>query len=215
LNPTSVVRRTLPEAWRIALSRHLPRHTREGLLADQFRTGTSWQRTRAFAIPSFFTSFLRVNLRGREPQGIVEPGAPYDAVLDQLRTDLTQLIDPHTDKPAVERIARVDELFGSAPHPVLPDLVVEWKPVPWFIDRLVQPRAEITQPKPEFFRGNDHSQYGFIAAAGPSIEARGPIGDVPLLDLAPTFLSLLDEPVPQAMKGQVIDAVFGAASRSQ
>jgi predicted AlkP superfamily phosphohydrolase/phosphomutase len=212
--PASLVRRTLPEAWRVALSRHLPRDTRERLLADQFRTSTNWQRTRVFAIPSFFTSFLRVNLRGREPQGIVEPGAPYDAVLDQLRTDLMQLVDPHTAEPAVERIARVDELFGSAPHPILPDLVVEWKPVPWFIDRLVHPRAEITQPKPEFLRGNDHSQHGFIAAAGPSIAARGPIGDVPLLDLAPTFLSLMDEPIPQAMRGQVIDDIVCAPSRS-
>nr|MBA2451181.1 alkaline phosphatase family protein [Chloroflexota bacterium] len=67
--PLALARRALPEAVRIALSRHLPRDSRERLLADQFRDGTDWTKTTAFAIPSAYTSFPRVNLEGREPRG--------------------------------------------------------------------------------------------------------------------------------------------------
>jgi hypothetical protein len=40
--------------------------------------------------------------------------------------------------------------------------------------------------------------------AGPSIRAGGPIGEVSLLDFAPTFLSLMAEPVPQRLTGRVM-----------
>lgn len=206
--PIDVIRRFVPETWRIALSRNLPREVRERLLADQFRHGTDWQKTAAFAIPSLYTSFVRVNLRGREPQGIVKPGTEYEALLDRLEADLRQLIDPESGEPAVERVARAIDLFGGEPPVSLPDLFVEWKPTTHFIQRVLHPRAELVQQRPEFFRGSDHSQNGFVAAAGPSIRTKGPVSDVPLLDLAPTFLYLMAQRIPQKLTGKVIEAVI-------
>lgn len=51
-SPIALIRQIVPQAWRIALSRHLPRETRERLLADQFRGSINWQKTTAFATPS-------------------------------------------------------------------------------------------------------------------------------------------------------------------
>ena len=43
--------------------------------------------------------------------------------------------------------------FPTVPPPeVLPDLIVHWKPCTHFLDRVVHPRAELTQKKPEFLR---------------------------------------------------------------
>src|SRR4029079_19010450 len=67
--------------------------------------GTDWDRTTVFAIPGFYTGFLRVNLRGREPRGIVE-AAGYLAMLDRVEADLRQVVDPITGAPAAERITR-------------------------------------------------------------------------------------------------------------
>jgi predicted AlkP superfamily phosphohydrolase/phosphomutase len=193
----------LPEAWRIALSRHLRRDIRERLLADQFRSGTNWSRTAAFASPAAYTSFLRVNLRDREPQGTVEPGWEYHSLLDRLEADLKQLTDPETEEPAVKGIARTVEAFRCDAPVSLPDLFVEWKPGR-FMERVTHPRVELVQRKPDFFRVSDHSRYGFVAAAGPSIRGCGDLADVSLLDLAPTFLFLMDEPC-ERMAGRVID----------
>lgn len=77
LNPLHLARRILPEAWRVRLSRRLPRETRERLLASQFRSSADWGKTVAFAIPSLYTSLFRVNLRGREPQGVVSSHDEY------------------------------------------------------------------------------------------------------------------------------------------
>ncbi|MBV7340244.1 hypothetical protein KFU94_70980 [Chloroflexi bacterium TSY] len=94
LNPLALARRLIPESLRVAISHHLPTTVQERLLADQFQTATDWQQTTAFAIPSMYTSFIHVNLKGRQPQGIVESGAEYQEVLDRLEDDLKQLIDP-------------------------------------------------------------------------------------------------------------------------
>ena len=206
LKPMALLRRMVPAAWRIALSRHLPRDTRERLLASQFRDSTNWENTTAFAIPSFYTSFVRINLRGREPQGIVEPGTEYETILDRLEGDIMQLVNPHTGGSAVKQVRRTMEVFGGGLPVSLPDLFIEWKPG-HVLNRVVHPRAELVQENPEFLRVSDHSDHGFLAAAGPSIRGRGALGDVSLLDLAPTFLSLMGESQPEKLKGKVIKAL--------
>jgi predicted AlkP superfamily phosphohydrolase/phosphomutase len=196
-------RRLVPESWRVAVSRHFSRERRERLLAGQFRGGTDWSKTTAFAIPSSYSGFLRVNLRGREPQGIVQPGAEYEEVLRRLENDLNQLTDPDTGEPVVQQVARTRELFGADAHEALPDLFVIWKPLARFRSRVTHPTGEIVQQRPEWCRGSDHSQNGFLALTGPGIRARGRVADVPLMDLAPTLLALLNEPVPTTMRGKV------------
>jgi len=192
LSPLSLARQVLPEWLRVAISKRFPRDVRERLLSDQFRGSTDWSRTTAFGVPSAYTGFVRVNLRGREPQGIVAPGAEYDALLDRLEADLMELRDPVTGDCPVAFIARTARLFGGVPS-ALPDLLVEWTPSRHFRDRMTHPRGEIRQSKPEFFRDSDHSREGWIAAAGPGFGTT-PLGEIAPTALAPLFLSLMRAP---------------------
>ena len=205
--PVDVARRLVPERWRVALSRRLSREVRERLLADQFRAAADWSSTRAFALPSAYTSFVRVNLRGREPNGIVEPGADYAALLDRLEADLGTLVDPLSGESAVTRTVRTVAAFDCEPHPTLPDLWVDWRPGR-FLDRVVFAGGELTQGRPDFYRRSDHSNSGFFAASGPGIPARGEIGTVDVLDLAPTFLALLGRPPSARMTGAPIRSIL-------
>ncbi|MEO5739555.1 MAG: hypothetical protein ABIS29_03065 [Vicinamibacterales bacterium] len=190
--PMALLRRGLPQSVRDQLSRMLPRATQERWISDKFESATDWDHTSAFCIPSYYTSFLRVNLIGREPRGTVERGPGYDRVLEQIERDLRLLIDPVTSKPAVQYVARATDLFGGEPPETLPDLFVEWAEADHFMERVVHPRGELRQTPCEFHRDSDHSRRGFVAACGPLIHGRGDLGDVSLLDLAPTFLHLLD-----------------------
>lgn len=205
--PLTLVRRIVPKSWRVAISRHLPRTTQERLLTDQLRRGTNWQRTSVFPIPCWDIGFLRVNLRGREPEGIVEPGAGYESLLDRLETDLEQLADAETGRPVVKKVVRTTRNYGCGPPAVLPDLFVEWEPTPRFRREVLHPRAALTQQKPISCPGSEETFHGFVAAAGPSIGARGPVGDISLLDFAPTFLSLLGEPIPPKLTGKVVEGM--------
>src|SRR5262249_3180673 len=136
IRPQALVQRLIPKSLRAALYQYLPVHVQERLLAAQFRRGTNWSQATAFAIPGLFTSFVRVNLRGRAPQGIVVPGDDYRELLNRLETDLRQLIDPQTGDPAVRQITRTAEVFHAHPPTMLPDLFVDWRPGTHFMQRV-------------------------------------------------------------------------------
>lgn len=209
--PLALVRRALPESWRVALSRHLSRNMRERLLADQFRNNTDWRQTTAFAIPSSHMSFVRINLRGREPDGIVEPGGAYRKLLDRIEDDFRQLIDPETTEPAVVRVARTVDLFGCEPPLSLPDLFVEWK-AGRYMQSVVHPKAVLRQQRPDWYRRSDHLPGGFIAFAGPSIVKRGDIGEVSVLDFAPTCIALMGREVPEELPGKSFLSMYPGAA---
>ena len=196
-NALTWLRRMIKPDMRAHLSRLLPQTVRKWLEADRFQAETNWAKTKAFSIPALNTSFVRVNLRGREPQGIVEPGSEYEGLLSQIEADLKELVDVRSGEPAIERVIRTTDAFGCGPHLLLPDLAVEWKSTPYFMDRVKHPRAELVQAKPYYNRSSYHTMAGFMAAAGPSVLADADIGEVSPLDFAPAFLSLLGEPVSQ------------------
>ncbi|HLA63852.1 MAG TPA: hypothetical protein VK610_05460, partial [Rhodothermales bacterium] len=194
-----LLRRLLPGRLRDGLSRFLSYETQARLFSQKYERATDWARTTAFAVPGYYTGEVRVNLRGREPQGIVEPGADYDALLGRLESDFLALTHPETGERVVDRVVRVRDVFGADLHPALPDLHVLWQPHARFLDRVVHPRAVITQPPHPLFRASDHTTEGFLAFAGPGLKAAGRVPDVSPLALAPTLLNLLGVPVPDTM----------------
>jgi predicted AlkP superfamily phosphohydrolase/phosphomutase len=196
-----IARGLVPPALRSTISRRLPHGMQEDLLARAFRVGSDWTRTIAFNIPALYTGHIRVNLRGREPQGIVEPGTEYRDVLDRVDADLRQLEDPLTGSAAVRAVHRSADAYGESVPSHLPDLFVEWEPTPVFRAQVVHPRGVLRQEPPAYFRDSYHSLEGLAIIGGPDIRAtRAPVA-IDLLDLAPTFLSLLDTPVPREMTG--------------
>ncbi|MBA3964280.1 MAG: alkaline phosphatase family protein, partial [Nitrospirales bacterium] len=199
LNPISLLRRVISPDVRARLSLCFPRRLQMWLETNRYQTETNWAQTKAFSIPALNTSFVRVNLLGREPQGIVKPGSEYEGLLYQIETDLKQLVDVRSGEPAVERVIRTAEAFRCGPPLVLPDLSVEWKSTSYLMDRVRHPKVELVQARPQYNRSSYHTFNGFVAAAGPSIRAGGELGEVSPLDFAPLFQSLMGEPVSQKL----------------
>jgi predicted AlkP superfamily phosphohydrolase/phosphomutase len=198
---SSVLRSLVPERARNLISRFLPFHVQERLLSEKFASSTDWSRTTVYAPPGYYTGCLRVNLRGREPNGIVAPGAEYDALLSRLEEDLHALRDAETGTAVIARTVRTREVFGDDAHPALPDLIVYWSEHHRPLRRVRHPRAELTQSPHAFNRGSHHTTEGILVAAGASVREAGRLPDVDPLSLAPTMLTLLDVAPPAEMTG--------------
>ena len=196
---TAVLRGLVPERARNLVSRFLPFHVQARLLSEKFAASTDWSRTTVYAPPGYYTGCLRVNLRGREPGGIVSPGAEYDALLSRLEEDLHALRDAETGAPVIARTIRTRQAFGDDVHPALPDLVVFWAEHDRPLRHLRHPRAELTQAPHAFHRGSHHTTEGLLVAAGAGIRDAGRTRDVSPLALAPTLLALLGVGRPAAM----------------
>lgn len=93
-------------------------------LEDLFDQGTffqnvDWSRTRAYAMG---LGNIYINLKGREGQGIVEPGEEYRALVAEIKTKLPEFVDPDSgDKPVAYVFTR-DEAYGTYDPALIPDL---------------------------------------------------------------------------------------------
>ena len=88
---------------------------------------------------------IRVNLRGREPYGCVEPGPEAAALVEDLRRELHVLRQPGTDEPIVDLVATPEELFGPDPHPDLPDLTVGFRTDLGRLEACASPRVGLVE----------------------------------------------------------------------
>lgn len=119
------LRAALPSDLRARVANALPEKVALDLTSRLELRGMDWSRTRAFAHPAENQGYVRLNLRGRERDGIVDP-ADADALMDEIIAGLHTFHDPD-GRPAVASIEKVAERWGSgARSDLLPDLVVRW-----------------------------------------------------------------------------------------
>lgn len=80
-----------------------------------------WSRTRAYALG---LNGLYINVKGREKDGIVEPGA-REALASEIAAKLLAVTDPATGLPAVTKVYRREQAYHLAGNEdTAPDLVV-------------------------------------------------------------------------------------------
>ena len=85
----------------------------------QFWENVDWSKTRAYAMG---LGELYINLKGRESQGIVEPGAEYDALKKELKERLVAMVDPETNQHPVRRALLREEAYKKFDPNMIPDL---------------------------------------------------------------------------------------------
>jgi hypothetical protein len=89
--------------------------------------GVDWNRTQAFVLPTDRNSYLRINLRGREPQGIVSPGEEYETLLRRIDEEFRSPVNIETREPAVEEVFFVHKLYPGPQTDELPDVAILWR----------------------------------------------------------------------------------------
>jgi predicted AlkP superfamily phosphohydrolase/phosphomutase len=118
------LRSRIPARWRSSIARALP----DRIVADlttRLYASADWSRTQAIAIPGENKGYVRLNLRGREREGIVDPAAA-DELTDAIVQGLMTFRDPD-GSPSITKVERMRDLAGGRPYSErLPDLVVFW-----------------------------------------------------------------------------------------
>jgi len=154
-----------------------------------------WSRTQVFQLPTDRNSYLRVNVRGREPKGIVARGQQYDAVLTLLEAELRALVNVETGRPAVEEVFKVHELFPGPRVDDLPDLAVLWNAeAP--INSVQSPRLGRIDVRANEDRPGNHRAEGFVLARGPAIRPNAAQLHADVLQVPATFLAMHGVAIP-------------------
>jgi predicted AlkP superfamily phosphohydrolase/phosphomutase len=185
----SMVKSAVPPKLRRLIADHLPWKLRNKL-GGSFEPQLDWSKTRAFTLPTDLEGCIRVNLKGREPHGIVNPGADYRALCEEIKTKLLTVTNPKTGRPAVEKVWLRDDTFPGDRSDQLPDIVVSWSnDAP--ISALTIPNLDTIEGQSPDPRTGTHSTAGFLLAVGPRIP-QGQKSTGHLCQIAPTVLQRLN-----------------------
>jgi len=157
-----------------------------------------WSRTLAYSMGH--VGQVYINLKGREPQGIVEPG-DYVAVRERVIRVISNLQSP-TGGPLIERVIPREEAASGPYLDRAPDLHVMMDGYRTIAFPLFAQDGQIVTRQ---IRGDSgcHRLHGAFIARGQGI-AHGEISGARIIDLAPTILHLMNVPVPDDMDGRVL-----------
>jgi predicted AlkP superfamily phosphohydrolase/phosphomutase len=122
------LRAAVPTPVRSAVARALGGRLAREVTARLSTSGIDWSATPAFMLPSDENGQIRLNLAGRERDGIVDPGEA-DSLLTQIAERLLTFHDLDGG-PSIEAIDRASDLFPGRRSDLLPDLVVRWSNTP-------------------------------------------------------------------------------------
>lgn len=168
-----------------------------------------WSQTRAFAMGA--SGHVYINVKGREPEGIVTPGPDYNEVRDLIVNELGSVVDPLTGKKAVEKVYVKDDLHKGRFYHRAPDIT--FLPCRGFTtlhrEQFVSSATFIDSPN-----CGTHTLNGITLFYGPDIMDSGErMEGARIYDLAPTILHLMGIPVPDDMDGCVLKTIYREGSR--
>ena len=177
-------------------------------LDDLFGGGTFWEnvdwtRTRAYAMG---IGQIYFNLRGRESQGIVSPGAEARQLADELTGKLLTMKDPDDGAPIIRSVYKRDDIYSGEFLNNASELQIgmhEGYRVSWQSTLGGSPEG-LVYPNMKKWSA-DHGGYDYATTAGVLIANRRLTTSTPtIMDLAPTVLKYFGVPVPAEIDGKAV-----------
>jgi len=163
-----------------------------------------WSQTRAYTSVVSTGEGVSVNLKGREPKGIVEQ-RDYERVRSDVAQALSEFRDPETGAAPIHKIYRKEEVLSGEFLDVAPDLLLV--PAPFY--SLTHARGMVEEAD---WLSGDHRLEGVLVATGPEVTP-GPLTETArLIDLGPTALATLGVPSAIPRDGKVLRALAGSAT---
>ena len=217
-----LVQRIVWPVWR-GLKRHLPTGIKRWLKKSfprferQFPSmltlsGIDWPNTQAYALE--VRPAIWINLKGREPKGIVEPGEDYERLREEIIRRLHAWRDPIDNEAVVDRVCKREELYHGPHLDRIPDLLLQPRARQGYgyhlrhgtlSDRTRAIEVISEQDFAQSLRPNaGHTLNGMCIMKGPILRPGASLSGANIMDIAPTVLYLMGEEIPEDMDGRVL-----------
>jgi predicted AlkP superfamily phosphohydrolase/phosphomutase len=161
-----------------------------------------WSNTKAYAKMGYGQIFL--NLKGREPQGIVE-GSDSKRLRTELVEKLKNLKDDETGEAIGEGIRVKDELYHGKYFEEAPDITFLPLEKGYLATGGFSSNRVITK---DWLLKGVHRMKGIFIGKGKAINQGKRISEARIIDLAPTILYLMGSKIPEDMDGRVLQEVL-------
>jgi predicted AlkP superfamily phosphohydrolase/phosphomutase len=158
-----------------------------------------WGRTVAWGDGGYYGR-LFLNVKGREPQGVIEP-ANYEATRDELIAKLEAQLGPD-GQPLGTRVLKPQDVYPEV-RGVAPDLIVYFGDLEWRSVGSVGNPSLYTYENDTGPDGANHDREGIFVMKGLPGQATGEVQGLNLVDVGPSILSLYGIDSTEAFPGAV------------
>ena len=155
----------VPVRLQNAIALSVPLAVRDFVMDRSLTGGRDWAQTPAIAVRGDVNGYVRLNLRGRERDGMLDSDGRRK-YLDLLRECLLSVRSAASGNPVVKEVHYSEEKFPGSRHAYLPDVIVTWSDEP--------PPIEVHSPLLGTIRGLDdtgprghHRSEGFMVTLEP------------------------------------------------
>jgi len=190
-------------------------------LKSKVETIFRWQNidwTKTVAYSDVQTETIRLNLKDREPMGVVEP-SQYQVIREEIIKKLKEFRDIETGDKIFSEIYRREELYDGPYVTLAPDIICVQgnRKFLYSVHYLANSAFKHREPIKIYSRdklSSDpspnavHSMDGIFIAWGEIIKRGNMINRAEITDIAPTVLYLMGSPIPSDMDGKIIIDIF-------
>ena len=164
-----------------------------------------WSRTRAFCKTGMGQIFI--NLKGRDPEGMVNSGDEYKKLTEEIGRRLKDFLNELTDGKSKAEVHTKEEIYSGDYFDEMPDITFlpnkDGYQAGSFVDfgsnRIVSDVTLLT--------GN-HDMNGIFLAKGESVKKGAVTNGATIMDVAPTILHVMGCKIPKDMDGKVLTTIF-------
>jgi predicted AlkP superfamily phosphohydrolase/phosphomutase len=187
-NPIWRLRAAVPTRARASIANALPRRALLEVISRLEVRAPDWSQVRAFTVPSDGIGYIRLNLRGRERDGVV-----HDAEVHELEEQIADGLLSYTGTDGRSPIAAVERLAdvrpGAARAEMLPDLLVRWNDNPATqLDHFVSPKfGDVRRVGGGSGRSGNHTDEAWAVVIPGTSRPSGEPGQGRVVDIAATI----------------------------
>jgi predicted AlkP superfamily phosphohydrolase/phosphomutase len=213
LNPLSWIIRFGKSKWIRSITPSSIQAKFKSKVKGNFEELIDWHRTTAYYEPLYMNiGGISINAEGIKREGIVPPNQ-IESTLSAITAQLLSIRDNDLGQNVIERVARREELFPGKNSQAFPDLIFFARPEYHCSNSLVE--MQVVREHSTSGRPGDHRREGIFLASGPDFRAAIKNGIYDIVDIAPTFLYLLDVPLLDTFDGRIIESVLSDSLLSQ
>ncbi|MCX5885155.1 MAG: alkaline phosphatase family protein [Proteobacteria bacterium] len=169
-----------------------------------------WSRTRAFSnVGVAGSGQIIINVKGKFPYGMVDPGKEYETLRADLISRLKALRDPENGQEIKGEIFTRDEVYSGDQVETAPDITF----LPMNNSYLAVSIFGFTSNQSitrTWGMSGHHKRKGILFGIGTPLRSGITVEQAKILDLFPTILYLMGIKIPQDSDGRVLEEVISS-----
>lgn len=167
-----------------------------------------WTKTKAFRQRIQMLEGIVINLKGRQPFGIVDE-VEYETLRDEIIEKLKEIRDNENGAKVISKVYKREELYKGNYLDFIPDII--FMTDSRYRGGMRMDKNNIFEYIPEeskYPNSGVHDMDGILILSGPKIKKNHKNPSVNIIDIFPTILYDLEIPIPSYVDGNVIRDAF-------